>query len=148
MIYLGTDHRGFKLKERLKIWLDEEGHDFEDLGAHALDSADDYTTYAARAAAAVGRENSNRGIVLCGSGVGADVTVNKFDGVRGAIGMEPAQVEAGRRDDDMNVLVIAADFTGETEAREMVEKFLSTSYDNLPRHQRRLDDIKKIEEDN
>src|SRR3990172_12384045 len=125
-IYLGADHRGFKLKEKVKEWLENWGYDVADLGAESFEPKDDYTLYAQKVASLVGKEKSVRGILLCGSGVGVDVAANKFDGVRAAIGKSPEQVRAGRRDDDMNILVLAADFTKSQEAKEMVQAFLKT----------------------
>jgi ribose 5-phosphate isomerase B len=147
-IYLGADHRGFKLKEKIKLWLEKTDYSHEDFGAYTLDPNDDYTLYAEKVAAVVGSENSARGILFCGSGVGVDVVANKLDGVRSSIGKTAAQVKAGREDDDMNILVIAADFTKEAEARAMVKNFLSSNYVANARYNRRLNEIKRIEENN
>lgn len=146
--YLGADHRGFKLKEKVVAWLGKEGVRFKDLGAHQFDKKDDYTIFAERVASLVARDKSAKGILLCGSGVGVDVVANKFDGVRASVGKSPKQVKAGRRDDDMNVLVLAADFTSEAQARKMVKVFLRTKFDGAVRHKRRLAEIKKIEANN
>jgi ribose 5-phosphate isomerase B len=148
MIYLGADHRGYTLKEKLARWLFEEGFDFEDVGALSLDPDDDYTKYAAEVASLVASNEKNLGILLCGSGIGVDVVANKFDGVRSGIGKTPEQVREGREDDNMNVLVIAADFTKEGEATKMVKAFLETKFDPLTRHKRRLEEIEKIEANN
>ncbi len=147
-IYIGADHRGFKLKERIKKWLKDWEYEFEDLGATKLDSQDDYTLYAEKVASMVADDENSRGILLCGSGVGVDVTANKFDGIRASIGKTSGQVEAGRNDDDMNVLVIAADFTKEEEAKKMIKVFLETKFAGKARHKKRLQDIKKIEANN
>ena len=146
-IYLGTDHRGFALKGKIAKWLFDWGYTFEDLGAESLDPKDDYTVYAERVASLVGKEGS-RGVLLCGSGVGVDATANKFDGVRASLGKSPDQVRAGRNDDDMNVLVLAADYTKEEEARGMLKVFLQTKFAGKERFVRRLEDIKKIEANN
>jgi len=148
-IYLGADHRGYKLKEKIKIWLMEKNYKLEDLGAHEFNENDDYTTFAGRVASAVAEQEGSLGILACGSGVGVDVMANKFDGVRSSVGKEADQVGAGRRDDDMNVLVIAADYTEEEEAMEMVERFLSTEFAvGTERYERRLRDIERVEEQN
>ncbi len=146
-VYLGSDHRGFNLKEKVKTLLTELGYRFDDLGALAYDSSDDYTFYAEVVARKVA-EDGAMGILICGSGVGVDVVANKIDGVRSSIGKSADQVRAGRNDDDMNVLVIAADFTAESEAKDMVKNFLKTSFSGETRYIKRLDDIKKIEENN
>lgn len=152
-IYIGSDHRGFELKEKITRWLFEWGYPFEDIGALILDTGDDYTKYASEVASLVSRSSfakatADKGILLCGSGVGVEVVANKFDGVRAAIGKSAAQVKAGRNDDDMNVLVIAADFTKKEEAKEMLKSFLETDFAGKERYKRRLEDIKKIEANN
>ncbi len=147
MTYLGADHRGFALKEKVKGWLNEWQYYLKDLGAESLDPNDDYTKYASLVSEAI-KGGDNRGILICGSGVGVDVAANKYDGIRASIGKNVDQVRAGREDDDMNVLVIAADYTKDDEAKDMIKTFLETKFDKAPRHQKRLDDIKKIEENN
>ena len=159
-VYLGADHRGYKLKEEVFQWLVDQGYLVEDYGAYEYEKDDDYTEYAQKVASIVGNHDTEikreihqkhgdvLGILLCGSGVGVDIVANKFDGVRASIGKEPEQVRAGREDDDMNVLVIAADFTKESEAKKMIEKFLKTKYNKVARHKRRLQDIDRIEANN
>lgn len=153
-IYIGADHRGYYLKEKIARWLLEWKHDFEDMGADHFDADDDYTLYAERVASMVAEKDTDKdkgkrkGILLCGSGVGVDVMANKFDGIRASIGKSVSQVEAGRRDDDMNVLVIAADYTTDDEAQKMVKVFLETKFEKKARRLRRLEDIAKIEQNN
>jgi len=147
-IYLGADHRGYSLKEKIAKWLFEWGYKFVDLGADYLDHNDDYPLYAEKVGSMVGDNKDSLGILLCGSGVGVEVVANKIDGVRAAIGKSPEQVRAGRGDDDMNVLVIAADYTKENEAREMVNNFVKTKFAGKARHKKRLEDIKKLEANN
>lgn len=148
MIYIGADHRGYELKEKITQWLFEWGYEFMDMGADHLDPNDDYTVYVGKVASVVGSEESSKGILLCGSGVGADVAANKFDGVRASIGKSVEQVAAGRNDDNMNVLVIAADYTKENEAKEMAKAFLETKFGSKERYKKRLEDIKRLEENN
>lgn len=147
-IYVGSDHRGFELKEKICQWLYELKYEFVDLGANKLDSSDDYTKYAEEVALLVRDNKESRGVLLCGSGVGVDVMANKFDGIRASIGKDVFQVEAGRNDDNMNVLVIAADYTEEKEAKAMLIAFLETKYENISRHERRIEEIERIEENN
>jgi ribose 5-phosphate isomerase B len=147
-IYLGADHRGYELKEKIVRWLFEMEHACLDLGAQSLDPADDYTKYAEEVASLVANNPGSRGILLCGSGVGVDIVANKFDGVRASIGKSVAQIEAGRNDDDMNILVIAADFTDEKDTKAMLIAFLETKFSGKSRYERRLQEIKKIEANN
>jgi ribose 5-phosphate isomerase B len=149
-IYLGADHRGFLLKEKIAKWLLEHGYDFEDVGAQSLNPNDDYTKYAAEVASLIADRDKDqrRGILFCGSGIGVDIVANKFDGIRAGIGKSLEQIKAGREDDDMNVLVIATDFTKEAEVTDMVKAFLETEFDSQVRHKRRLKEIEKIEANN
>ncbi len=147
-VYLGADHRGFELKEKVRAWLEKHDYPHEDMGAYELNEKDDYTLYAEKVALVVANEKDARGILMCGSGVGVDIAANKFDGVRASIGKEPDQVKAGRNDDDMNVLVIAADFTSDEMAKEMVKVFLESEFSGKVRYVRRLEEIKRIEENN
>lgn len=147
-IFLGADHRGYELKEKIATWLFDLNYDFEDLGASFLDPNDDYTKYAADVASMVAKRPHSKGVLLCGSGVGVEVVANKFDGIRAAIGKNVLQVKAGRNDDDMNVLVIASDFTTVKEARGMLIAFLETKFDEKERHERRIEEIEKLEANN
>lgn len=147
-VYIGADHRGYRLKEKIAKWLFEKKYAFEDVGAQSLKPNDDYTLYATEVALMVSKNEGSKGILLCGSGVGVDVVANKFDGIRASIGKSVGQVKAGRKDDNMNILVIAADFTKETEAIDVIKAFLTTKFDEKIRYKRRLEDIKRIEENN
>ena len=147
-VYLGADHRGFELKNLLRSWLERRSVLHEDLGAYEHNPQDDYTLFAERVASVVAQEKHSRGVLICGSGVGVDVMANKFDGIRASIGKSTPQVKAGRKDDDMNILVIAADFTSEKQAKQMLSIFLDTEFDGLSRHKRRLEEIKRVEQNN
>lgn len=147
-IYIGADHRGFELKEKIARWLFELKREFRDIGAETLDPHDDYTKYAEDVASLVAKNPGSRGVLLCGSGVGVEVVANKFDGIRASIGKDVFQVEAGRNDDDMNVLVIAADYTEEKEAKAMLIAFLETKFSGKERYEKRLQEIEEIEANN
>ena len=147
-IFIGADHRGYELKEKIAQWLFDMEYAYQDLGAVTLDPNDDYTKYAEDVASLVAKTEGSRGVLLCGSGVGVDVVANKFDGIRESIGKSVAQIEAGRNDDDMNVLVIAADFTDEKDAKAMLIAFLETKFSGKARFERRLQEIEKIEANN
>lgn len=148
MIYIGADHRGYALKEKISRWLYELEYEFTDLGAASLDPEDDYTKYATEVASLVSKNKESLGILICGSGVGVEVIANKFDGVRAGIGKDAMQVKKGRIDDDMNVLAIASDFTSEKEAKAMLIAFLESRFSAKERYKRRLSDISKIEANN
>lgn len=146
MLYLGTDHRGFELKEKIKGWLVDWGYQFQDLGSTVYDPADDYPDFASAVARKVA-ENAvdNRGILLCGSGVGMDVVANRFRGVRSALvwSDDEALVKQSREHDYSNVLSLPADYLTEEQAKKIVKLWLETPFSEEERHIRR---IKKIDE--
>jgi ribose 5-phosphate isomerase B len=147
IVYLGADHRGYALKERIKKALAEGPHDVRDLGAASLVSDDDYPDYAAPVAEAVLRDpQHSRGIVICGSGAGVEIVANRFKGVRATLALSAEHIAQVRHDDDMNVLALAADFTSESDALAIVDAFLKTSFDaSVVRYVRRLRKIDAIE---
>ena len=147
-VYIGSDHRGYKLKEKIVNWFKERNILFEDMGAYKLDLKDDYTLYAEKVSLMVRDKRGSRGVLLCGSGVGVDIVANKFDGIRASIGKSVEQVRLGRRDDNMNVLVIASEFTTETDAKSMLDVFINTRFSGKDRYRRRLREIKRIEANN
>jgi ribose 5-phosphate isomerase B len=147
-VILGADHRGFALKQRISESLASKGHEIVDMGAYEVDQNDDYTVFAEKVAREVSQDAQNRGILLCGSGVGVDIVANKIDGVRASIGLSAEQVMAGRADDDMNILVIAAEYTQEEAVWGLIESFLNTEFDGKESHKRRLMDIEEIEKTN
>ena len=147
MIYLAADHRGFNLKEKIKQWLAEWGYDYEDMGAFKLDPSDDYPIYTKKVAESI-VEPDDRGILVCGSGVGVDEVANKFDGIRSGLAINKEQIHAARNDDDINVLALASDFTSEEEAKEIVKTFLDTEFAGEERFNRRLKEVGEIEEEN
>lgn len=147
MIYLAADHRGFQLKEKIKEWLTQWGFDYEDMGAFELDPIDDYPIYAKKVAESM-VESDDRGILVCGSGVGVDEVANKFDGIRSGLAINKEQIYAARNDDDINVLALASDFTSEEEAKEIVKTFLDTEFADEERFNRRLKEVGEIEEEN
>ena len=146
IIYLGADHRGFKIKEYLKKFLLDKGYQVADLGASQYAEGDDYPDFAAAVARKVAADlGAGRGIVICGSGFGVDIVANKFEGIRSALASSADQVYHARHDDDANVLSLAANFLDETEAAKIVQVFLLTPFSPEPRYQRRLEKISEIE---
>ena len=158
MIYLGADHRGFELKEVIKDYLKSKGEDFEDLGDEKMDPNDDYPIYAEKVAKKVidksqrvqesERESENMGIVICGSGAGVDIVANKIDGVRCALAFDVERAKEAREHDNANVLALPADVLKKDQAVEMVKTFLETPFSDIPRHERRIEEIEKVEEEN
>lgn len=146
LIYIGADHGGFPLKEFIKIYLKNQGYETADMGNTKLDPQDDYPDFAAAVAKKVSMDpKASRGILICRSGAGVDITANKFRDVRSGMGISPDQVFHMREHDDINILSLASDFTTEADAQKMATVFIETPYTSEARHQRRLDKISQIE---
>lgn len=138
MIYLGADHRGFELKEKLKIFLAGLDYEYEDLGASIYNKEDDYPDFAKLVGEKVAENPENRGILICGSGVGIAVAANKIKGVRAGTILKPEQARAAVNDEDLNVLALGADYLTEDQAKEIVRTFLETKFSGEERHKRRI----------
>jgi ribose 5-phosphate isomerase B len=155
-LYLGADHRGFQLKEQLKEWLQELVEkklldEVVDLGNTEYDPADDYPDYSlvvAEAVAKIGNSEEAKGVVICGSGVGVTIAGNKIDGARVAGVSSIEETMLARQDDDLNVLAIGADFVSFAKAQALITSFLRTEFEDSERHVRRLNKIKKYEQEN
>jgi len=143
-IALAADHAGFELKERVKALLIESKVEVLDLGTHSTDPVD-YPDYAEAVGLAVRDGKADRGILLCGSGVGASVAANKIPGVRAGLCHDHYSAHQGVEHDDMNVLVMGGRVIGESVALEQVRAFLDSKYTAEERHQRRLEKVKAIE---
>lgn len=144
MIFIGADHRGWELKGKIAKWLAGRAYEFEDVGAYEHDSDDDYVDYAIEVGVR-SQESGGRGIVICGSGVGADIAANKVPGVRCGLGWEVDQVHAARKDDNINVLALAADNMEEEKALKLIEAFLETEFVESDRYLRRIEKISRFE---
>jgi len=145
MIYLGADHRGYELKEKLKQWLGELGYEHEDCGAFEYDKNDDYPDFAVAVAKKVTANPDSKGILICGSGIGVAITANKIKGVRAGTATSVEQVKASVNDEDLNVLAISADYINEEQVREITKTFLDTKFSEEERHIRRVNKIKELE---
>ena len=142
---LAADHGGFSLKDELAPWLRDQGFEVEDLGANSLEPADDYPDFADAVALAVASGRVQRGIILCGSGVGASVAANKVRGVRAGLCHDTYAAHQGVEHDDMNVLCMGARIIGIELAKELVTSFLNARFTGEERHQRRLGKLLAIE---
>ena len=142
MIYIGADHRGFKLKEEIKKFLAEKNYQFEDMGNFAYNPNDDYTDFAKLVAQKVSEKpEENKGILICGSGVGVDITANKFHGVRSALADDIQTAKQSRAHDDTNVLSLPADEVDFTLAQKIITVWLETSFSNGEKYKRRINKI-------
>ena len=147
-ITIGSDHAGFDLKEALKPFLVELGHQVVDVGTHSTDSVD-YPDIARAVAVALTDETADpkldRGILICGSGVGVSVAANKFNGIRAGLCHDTYSAHQGVEHDNMNVLVLGSRIIGSELARDLVRNFLNAQFTDEPRHRRRLDKVTDIE---
>ncbi|HAE33340.1 MAG: ribose 5-phosphate isomerase B [Chloroflexi bacterium] len=146
-ISLAADHNGFDLKREISDQLENEGHEVIDVGPHSHDPLDDYPDYAKKLADSVSRGESLRGIMICGSGVGASVASNKVKGIRAAVCHDIYSAHQGVEHDDMNVLCLGSRIVGSEVARELVKAFITAEYTGEERHQRRLDKVLDMEKD-
>ena len=146
MIYIGADHRGYELKEILKDYMDELGLEYEDMGAFELDPTDDFPRFAKSVAEHI-HDPEDRGIVICGSGVGVDEVANKIPGIRSGLAINKEQIKSARHDDDINVLALAAEHTGEEEAKAILKIFLGTEFGSEDKYKRRISQIGQIEDE-
>jgi len=142
---IATDHGGFALKEDLLAHLRAAGHEVVDYGAHSLEAGDDYPDYVTPMARAVARGEVERGIAICGSGVGASVCANKVTGIRAGLVADHYSAHQGVEDDHMNVLCLGGWITGPHAAWDILEAFLAAQYSQAPRHLRRLSKVAALE---
>jgi ribose 5-phosphate isomerase B len=144
-IAIGSDHGGFLLKGVITAYLRESGHTVIDIGAHCLEPFDDYPEFTQAVSEAIMSGEAERGIMVCGSGVGASVAANKFPGIRAAVCHDSFSAHQGVEDDDMNVLCLGQRVIGDEIAKEIVGRFISAGFSGAERHIRRLNEVKEIE---
>jgi ribose 5-phosphate isomerase B len=144
-IGIATDHGGFGLKEELVKRLRAAGHEVVDFGAHNLSEGDDYPDYVLPLAQAVAIQEVERGVAICGSGVGASVCANKVPGIRAALIHDHFSARQGVEDDHMNVLCMGGRTVGPAVAWDLVQTFLAAEFSQAPRHLRRLGKIASLE---
>jgi ribose 5-phosphate isomerase B len=137
-IGIATDHGGFSLKEELLVRLQEAGHEVVDLGAHVLDPGDDYPDFVIPLAGSVAAGEVDRGIAVCGSGVGASIAANKIHGARAALILDHFSARQGVEDDHMNIICPES-------AWDLVQAFLVAEFSQAERHLRRLSKVAEVE---
>jgi ribose 5-phosphate isomerase B len=144
-IGIAADHGGYKLKEIIHPFLVKLGHEVIDFGAYKLDNTDDYPDFIIPLAQAVAAAEVERGIALCGSGVGAAVAANKVRGVRAALINDHFSAHQGVEDDNLNVICLGGRVTGNMAAEEYIMAFLNAKFTGLERHMRRLAKVSDLE---
>jgi len=141
-IYIGADHAGFALKQKLVDELKKLGYEPVDVGPKNLDPADDFPDFAKPVAQAVSSGEVKRGVLTCGTGLGMSYTANRYPKVRAAVAWSPEVAEMARKHNDANVLVLPARFVSEDEGLAILHKWLDTKFEG-GRHQRRVEKIEK-----
>ena len=140
-----TDHGGFGLKEELVAYLREAGHEVVDVGAYSLNPGDDYPDFVIPLAQAVAAGRVERGVAVCGSGVGAAVCANKIPGVRAGLINDHYSARQGVEHDHMNILCMGGRVVGPAVARDLVDAFLAAEFSQAERHLRRLRKVASLE---
>ena len=140
-----ADHGGFELKTIVHEFLIKNGYEVQDFGAFEQDDADDYPDFVIPLARAIAAKDIQRGIAICGSGVGASIAANKIAGVRAALIQDHFSAHQGVEDDDMNLLCLGGRVIGFASAQELIITFLKSEFSNAERHLRRLQKIKALE---
>lgn len=152
-VILSSDHAGFEIIKGLTNYLKNKGCEISNMGPSEYDSKDDYPDFVAPAMKSLqkelGRENADaRSVLLCRNGVGVNITANKFKGIRAGLCFNKLQTQYARTDDNINVLCLPVDYLSDEEILEIVDVFLETEYSGLPRHERRINKIKLLEDEN
>lgn len=144
-VALGADHAGYQLKDKLIATVRALGHEPLDLGGDGHDPTDDYPDFAELVGSALRAGRADRGILVCGSGVGVSIAANKMPGIRAGICHDTYSAHQGVEHDDMNVLVLGERVVGQDLAQDITRSFLGASFSGEPRHVRRLNKVKDIE---
>tara|TARA_B100000029_G_C17209236_1_gene827405 strand:+ start:180 stop:620 length:441 start_codon:yes stop_codon:yes gene_type:complete len=144
-IAVAADHGGFSLREVVITILSENGYEVEDLGAYDLDLSDDYPDFALSVASLIQSGRADRGIIICGSGIGATIVANKVTGIRAGTCHDTYSARQGVEHDDMNVICMGARVIGSEVAKEVVLAFVAATFSGEDRHMRRVEKIRKLE---
>jgi ribose 5-phosphate isomerase B len=144
-VLIASDHAGFDGKESIKKTLDEMGVQYEDVGTNSLDSVD-YPDYAERVARRVASGEADRGVLVCGSGIGMQIAANKVPGVRAALAWNEETARLARQHNDANIVAVGARTTPQGTIDRIIRAFLTTDFEG-ERHQRRIEKIRKLEEE-
>ncbi len=145
-ISIGADHAGYEMKRMLVDFVEKLGHSVHDVGTFEPEKPDDYPDYATLVAEDIRSGNAERGILICGSGVGVSVAANKFKGIRAGICHDHYSAHQGVEHDNMNILVLGSRIVGQMVAQDSAEAFLSARFTGEERHVRRLNKVKGIED--
>ncbi len=143
-VFIGSDHGGYMLKEILKGVLENGGYEVVDVGNNQLDENDDYVDFGVAVAKKVLENPDSRGVILCKNGMGMSIVANRFKGVRCGLAFNAETTRRGRRDDDINILSLPAEYINEGQAVEMVKVFLTEKFGDEERYLRRINKLELI----
>ncbi|MEK7395545.1 MAG: ribose 5-phosphate isomerase B [Candidatus Poribacteria bacterium] len=145
-IAIGSDHAGYELKEEVKKILKEKGYEYTDLGAESIDPKDDYPKYGKKVAEAVASGKYDRGIAICGTGIGISIAANKVSGIRAAVGYNTEMAKVSRLHNDANVLALGGRVKTDEPVSDILSVWLETQFSGDERHERRINQIREIED--
>lgn len=143
-IYLGADHDGWALKEKIKLSLQAQGHKVSDQGNLKHEADDDYPDYAKRVAVMMKKNKDSRGILCCDSGQGMMMAANRFRHLRAAFGHDEASIKQARQDEDINVLCLMTKDLSLKKAKNLINSFLNSTFSKATRHKRRIQKLNKL----
>ena len=146
MIYLGSDHAGFYLKQAIKKFLDSKNLKYQDLGGFSTKKPDDYPDYAFKVAERVAKEKNSRGVLICGSGTGMVIAANKVVGIRAALAYDSYSAKMAAQDNNVNVLCLRGRFFAPENAKKIISTWIKTSFSSKLRHKRRIKKISDYED--
>ena len=146
VVGMAADHGGFEMKTQLALALRDDGFEVVDFGASELNADDDYPDFVIPLARAVAAGTIERGVALCGSGVGASIAANKVPGVRAGLIHDVFSAHQGVEDDDMNVFCLGGKVIGSALALELIERFMAARFSGAPRHERRIAKVRALED--
>lgn len=145
-LVIGADHAGFDLKSQIVPWLETIGHEVVDVGAHTLDPADDFPDFAAAVGRSLALDAADRGVMICGSGVGANIASNKVSGIRASLCHDTYTARQGVEHNNMNVICLGGRVIGIETAKEVITAFVGANYMPEDRFQRRIEKVTAIEQ--
>jgi ribose 5-phosphate isomerase B len=145
MIYLGADHAGYKLKEKIKLYFEKHSISYADLGAEDLDADDDYTDYAVMVAKKISQDPKARGVLVCGTGNGMAIAANKIKGVRACLAWNTNTAQKAVEDDHANIIALPARDISRRKALKVIQAYLDAKPSKASRHVRRVNKIKHLE---
>jgi ribose 5-phosphate isomerase B len=145
IVGIAADHGGFELKQIIRSYLEQRRYEVMDFGAYENNPADDYPDFVIPLAKAIAGKKAERGIAVCGSGVGASIAANKVEGVRAALIQDHFSAHQGVEDDDMNMICLGGRVTGPMAAQELIQSFLDARFTGAERHRRRLQKVQLLE---